>query len=148
MMHRCFASLARDVHIEQILKAGDNPLPVFFFFLMIRRPPGPPLFPSPPPSRSPAPPREPARTAGTADPGPGPPRVPEHPREGLLPSRCTETRQARTGQAARVEEPPPGTPPRRGKNDEKGAHTQGKARTHRLNGKLRTCPETRAPSLD
>ena len=48
---------------------------------------------------------------GRADPGPGPPRVPEHPREGLLPSRCAETRQARPGQAARVEEPPSGTTP-------------------------------------
>jgi len=95
-----------------------------------------PAAPGPAAGRRPAPPLGTARTAGTADPGPGPPRVPEHPREGLLPSRCTETRQARTGQAARVEEPPPGTPPRRGKNDEKGAHTQGKARTHRLNGKL------------
>lgn len=44
-------------------------------------------------------------------PGPGPPGVSEHPREGLLPSRCAETRQARAGPAARVQEPPPGATP-------------------------------------
>ena len=66
----------------------------------------------------------------------------EHPREGLPARRCAETRQARPGQAARVEEPPPGTTPRRGKNDEEGAHPQGTTRTRRLNGKLRACPET------
>jgi hypothetical protein len=40
--------------------------------------------------------------------------------------------------AARLKEPPPGTPPRRGKNDEAGAHPQGTPRTRRLNGKLRS----------
>ena len=59
--------------------------------------------PRPPARRRPAPPLGTARPARPADPGPGPPRVPEHPREGLLPSRCAETRQARPGQAARVE---------------------------------------------
>ena len=66
------------------------------------------------------------RRGGTADPGPGPPRVPEHPREGPLPRRRAETRQARPGQAARVEEPSPGAPSRRGKNDEERAHPQAR----------------------
>ena len=82
------------------------------------------------------------RRGGTADPGPGPPRVPEHPREGPLPRRRAETRQARPGQAARVEEPSPGAPSRRGKNDEERAHPQGTTRTRRLNGKLRACLRT------
>ena len=101
-----------------------------------------PAAPGPPAGRRPAPPLGTARPAGPADPGPGPPRVPEHPREGPLPSRCTETRQARPGQAARVEEPPPGATPRRGKNDEEGTHAQGTTRTRRLNDKLRACLET------
>ena len=54
-----------------------------------------------------------------------------------LPGRCAETRQARPRTAARVEEPPPSTPPRRGQDDEKGCLAQGTARTRRLNGKLR-----------
>ena len=37
--------------------------------------------------------------------------IPEHPRGPALPGRCAETRQTRTRPAARVEEPPPGTPP-------------------------------------
>ena len=53
-----------------------------------------------------------------------------------LPSRCAETRQARPRPATRLEEPPPSTAPRRGKNDKKRTHAQGKARTRRLNGKL------------
>ena len=35
----------------------------------------------------------------------------------------------------------PAPPPRRRQNDEEGAHAQGKARTHRLNGKLSGIPE-------
>ena len=53
------------------------------------------------------------------------------------PGRRAETRQARPRPPARLEEPPPGPPPRRGKNDEKGAHAQGTTRTRRLNDKLR-----------
>src|SRR5712671_4354414 len=37
----------------------------------------------------------------------------------------------------RIKEPPPGIPPRRGQNDEEGAHAQGAPRPRRLNGKLR-----------
>src|SRR5262249_8945889 len=48
-----------------------------------------------------------------------------------------ETRQPRAWPPARVEEPPPGTPPRRGENDEQGSHAQGTAQTRGLNGKLR-----------
>src|SRR5439155_24915727 len=90
----------------------------------------------------PAPPLVAARPDRTADPGRRPPRVPEHPREGRLPSRCAETRQARPGQAARIKEPPPCAPPRRGKNDEEGTDAQGTTRTPRLNDKLRACPDT------
>ena len=95
----------------------------------------------------PAPPRPaagggPAPALGTAparpaDPGPGPPGVPEHPRDPALPGRRTETRQARPRAAARVEEPAPGTPPRRGKKNEEGPHAQGTTRTRRLKNKLR-----------
>ena len=38
-------------------------------------------------------------------------RFPEHPRDSRLPGRCTETRQARPRTPARVDEPPPRTPP-------------------------------------
>jgi DDE superfamily endonuclease len=90
----------------------------------------------PPAGRRPAPPLGTARPARAAHPGPRPPRVQEHPREGLPPGRCAETRQTRPGQATRVEEPPPGTPLGRGQDDEEGAHAQGQTRTPRLNGKL------------
>jgi hypothetical protein len=78
-----------------------------------------------------------ARPAGPADSRAGPPRVPEHPRDPALPGRCAETRQTRPRPAARVEEPPPGTLPRRGQDDEKRPHAQGTTRTRRLNDKLR-----------
>ena len=51
----------------------------------------------PPAGRRPAPPLGTARPARAAHPGPRPPRVQEHPREGLLPSRCAETRQIGSG---------------------------------------------------
>src|SRR5215472_8914280 len=97
-----------------------------------------PAAPGPAAGRRPAPPLGTARTAGPAHPGPGPPRLPEHPREGMLPGRCAKTRQTRPGQTARVKEPPPRTPPRRGKNDEERTHPQGTPQTRRLNGKLRS----------
>jgi DDE superfamily endonuclease len=78
------------------------------------------------------------RPAGPADPGPGPPGVPEHPRDPALPGRCAETRQTRARPTARIKEPPPGTPSRRGQDGEKGPHAQGTTRTRRLNDKLRT----------
>ncbi len=59
------------------------------------------------------------------------------PREGPLPGQCTETGQARPRTPARIEEPPPRTPARRGKNHQTGTHAQGTARTRRLNDKLR-----------
>src|SRR5206468_2423593 len=95
-----------------------------------------PAAPGPAAGRRPAPSLGTARAAGAADPGPGPPGVPEHPREGRLSSRCAETRQARPGQAARIKEPPPCAPPRRGENDEERTDAQGTTRTSRLNGKL------------
>ena len=42
---------------------------------------------------------------------PGPPGVPEHPPGQRLPGRCTETQPARPRTPARVDEPPPRTPP-------------------------------------
>ena len=112
-----------------------------------------PAPPGPPAGRRPAPPLGTARPAGTDDPGPGPPRVQEHPREGGPARQCAETRQARSRKATRVEEPPPGATPRRGKNDEERTHAQGATQTSRLNGKLRRQPtvgasgsECRSPS--
>src|SRR5215831_1432087 len=40
------------------------------------------------------------------------------------PGRCAETRQTRPRTPARIKEPPPRTPLRRGKDDQEGAHTQ------------------------
>jgi hypothetical protein len=47
------------------------------------------------------------RTCRAADPGPRPPRVPEHSRDHPQLRQRTETRQTRAGQATRVKEPPP-----------------------------------------
>src|ERR1035438_2040796 len=101
-----------------------------------------PAPPRPAARRGPAPALGTARPARTADPGPGPPRVPEHPRDPALPDQRTETRQTRPRPAARIEEPPPGTPSRRGEKDEKGCLAHGTAQTRRLNNKLRACLET------
>ena len=88
------------------------------------------------PWERPAPPR-------AADPGPRPPGISEHPRDSRPAGQCTETRKARPGQATGVEEPPPRTTPRRGKNNEERTHAQGTTRTRRLNGKLRVSASTR-----
>ena len=79
----------------------------------------------------PAPPRPRARRrpaaalaaalpARPADPRPGPPRVPEHPPGTPRSGQRTETRQTRPRPPARLEEPPPGHPPRRGKDHQAG----------------------------
>ena len=70
---------------------------------------------------------------GRLTPRPGPPGIPEHPRDPAPPGRCTETRQTRPRPPARIEEPPPRTPPRRRENHQKGTHPQSRARTRRLN---------------
>ena len=70
-----------------------------------------PAAPGPAAGRRLAPPLGTPGPARAADPGPGPPRVPEHPREGCPARQCTETRQGRSGWAAWVEEPPSGTTP-------------------------------------
>ena len=54
-----------------------------------------------------------------------------------LSRRCAETRQTRPGATARIAEPPPRTPPRRGQNHQKKTQPQSQGRTHRLNDKLR-----------
>jgi hypothetical protein len=77
-----------------------------------------------------------ARPAGQAHPGPGPPGIPEHPRDPALPGRCAKTRQTRPGTAAGLKEPPPRTPPRRRKDHQTRTHPQSQARTRRLNDKL------------
>ena len=69
-----------------------------------------PAPPCPPAGRRPAPPLGEARPARATDPGPRPPRVQEHPREGRPARRCTVTRQTRPRTPARLEEPPPCTP--------------------------------------
>src|SRR5207248_6742522 len=58
--------------------------------------------------------------------------APRQPSPPVHPNPATRTRPA-----TRIEEPPPRTPPRRGENDQKRTHAQGKTRTRRLNGKLR-----------
>src|SRR6266571_6055799 len=68
----------------------------------------------------------------SACPGNAPPR----PRDGPLSSRCAETRQARPRPPARVEEPPPHTPPRRRENHQKGTHPHHTTQTRRLNDKV------------
>ena len=60
------------------------------------------------------------------------------------PGQCAETRQTRPRPPARLKEPPPGTPLRRGKDHHKRTHAQGQARTRRLNDKLRACLNTQA----
>ena len=52
-----------------------------------------------------------ALPARTAHPRPGPPGLPEHPRDSRLARRCAKTRQARTRPPAGLEEPTPRTPP-------------------------------------
>jgi DDE superfamily endonuclease len=75
------------------------------------------LRPAPP---GPAPRRRHPAALAAALPGqpahtrPGPPGLPEHPRDGWLSGRCAETRQTRPRPPARLEEPPPGHPLRRG----------------------------------
>ena len=103
-----------------------------------------PAPPRPAPGRRPAAALAAALPARTAHPRPGPPGLPEHPRDSRLPGQRAETRQARPRAPARLEEPPPRTPPRRGKNNQKGTYAQGQARTDGLNGKLRgsVCPAT------
>ena len=86
--------------------------------------------------RRPAPPLGRPRPAGPAHPGPGRPRIPEHPRYHRLPSRCAETRQARPRTASRLEEPPPGRASRRRQAPQNG-HARGlRQEAERLNGKL------------
>ena len=53
---------------------------------------------------------------GRLHPRPGPPRVPEHPPGTARSGQRAETRQTRPRPPARIEEPPPGHPPRRGQD--------------------------------
>jgi hypothetical protein len=76
------------------------------------------------------------RPAPPAYPRPRQQGVSEHPRGHALPGQRAETRQTRPRPPARIKEPPPRTPPRRGKNHQKSTHPQGHARTRRLNDKL------------
>jgi hypothetical protein len=90
------------------------------------------LRPGPPAGRRPAPPLGTTRRPQPAHPGPGPARVPEHPREGRSASRCTKTRQTRPRPTTRIEEPPPRRPPR-------GAHR------HYPHGQGNQDPQSPAP---
>lgn len=61
--------------------------------------------------RRPAPALAAPRPARPPDPRPGPPRIPEHPRNTAPPHSRTKTRQARPRAPARLPQPPPGHPP-------------------------------------
>jgi hypothetical protein len=74
------------------------------------------------------------------DPGPGPPRVPQHPPGTALPGQRTETRQARPRPPARLEEPAPGHPPRRGQNRQARRAQEENPQAEGLNSKLRCWP--------
>jgi len=76
---------------------------------------------------------------GRLTPRPGPPRIPEHPRDHGLPRRCAETRQARPRAAPRIEEPPPGPAPQRREIPQNGHRQDGIAKPDRLNNKLSEC---------
>src|SRR6266511_3919750 len=80
---------------------------------------------------------------GQAQPGPGPSRVPQHPREDPLTGRCTKTRQARPRTTTRLQEPATSTPLRRRQNRETSPHHRSQAAANRLNNKLRDCWVTR-----
>ena len=85
------------------------------------------------------------------DPRTGPAGIPGHPRHTARSHSRTETRQTRPRQTARLEEPAPGHPSRRGQ----GRHQEDNAGNHaepgRLNAKLRqstilrACPKDRDP---
>jgi len=78
----------------------------------------------PPAGRRPAPPVGTAGPSGPAQAGPGPPRLPEQPREDHLPGRSAETRKGRSRTAARLEEPPARRPARR-RQEPRAGHGAG-----------------------
>ena len=103
-----------------------------------------PAPPRPPPRR-----RHPAALAAALParpphPRPGPPRVPEHPPGAARSGQRAETRQTRTRTPARIEEPAPGHPPRRGQDRQARRAQEEDPQAEGLNNKLRTCPGTRA----
>jgi hypothetical protein len=79
-----------------------------------------PAPPRPPPRRRSAAALAAALPARPAHPRPGPPRVPEHPPGTARSGQRAETRQTRPRTPARLEEPPPGHPPRRGQDRQTG----------------------------
>ena len=96
-----------------------------------------PAPPRPAAGRRPAPALGTARPARAADPGPGPPRVSEHPRDGL-PCPAGAPKPGKPGPGR-----PPGSKNRHpaprhdvGKTTRRERIAQGTARTRRLNGKL------------
>ena len=78
-----------------------------------------------------------AGPAQQADPRPGPERVPEHPPGAARSGRRAETRQTRPRPPARIEEPPPGHPPRRGQDRQARPAREGNPQAEGLNNKLR-----------
>ena len=101
-----------------------------------------PALPRPPPRR-----RHPAALAAAlparpADPRPGPPRVPQHPPGAARSGQRAETRQTRPRPPARLEEPPPGHPPRRGQDRQARRAQEENPQADGLNNKLRACLET------
>ncbi len=75
--------------------------------------------------------------AGPADPRPGPPRVPEHPPDAAPPGQRAETRQTRTRTPARIKEPPPGHPARRGQDRQARRTQEERPQAEGLNNKPR-----------
>jgi DDE superfamily endonuclease len=73
-----------------------------------------------------------AQPARPPDPRPGPPRVPQHPPDAAQRGQRTETRQARPRPSARIEEPPPGHPPRRGQDRQAGRAQEGNPQAGRV----------------
>src|SRR5207342_1576095 len=96
-----------------------------------------PALPGPPSRRRPAPALAAALPARPPDPRPGPPRVPPHPPDAARSGRRAETRQARPRPPARLEEPPPGHPPRRRQNRQANRTQEDNPQAGRLNGKLK-----------
>ena len=97
--------------------------------------------PAPSPPTCACPGSSPARRL--ADPGPRPPRVPEHPPDPARPGQRAETRQTRTRPPARIKEPPPGHPPRRRQDRQANRTHRRKPSARRLNNKLRARRHTK-----
>jgi type IV secretory pathway VirB10-like protein len=98
----------------------------------------------PPPRRRPSPALAAALPARPPDPRARPRRIPEHPPGPARTGQRTETRQTRPRPPARLEEPPPGHPPRRRQDRQANRKPRNRPQTARLNNKLRCLLSRRA----